>query len=284
MSDNQEQSGPNELELLKQRAKLMGITHSGNIGVETLRQKINERMAEMAGEEPQSETQASEPENTEDSQDAQEDNSESSEESQTGNFDADIEEEAETPQAPEPEVNGFTAAKQIADAKVTAPLIQPIAPLKPRPVAAPSVSQKIGQPVQVKEGKTLTLRQYMYNNQMKLVRLQITNLDPKKADLQGEVITVANKYLGTVKYFVPYGEDTDDGWHIPYIIYKELERRRFLSIRTTKDKHTKQLKVTKSWAKEFSLNILPPLTSDELARLATAQLAAGSIENPSEVL
>ena len=40
------------------------------------------------------------------------------------------------------------------------------------------------------------------------------DLDPKKKDLPGEVVTFANEYLGTVRVFVPFGEQTEDGWHI----------------------------------------------------------------------
>ena len=46
--DTQEeiQGQPTELEVLKARAKLMGISHSGNIGVEALRLKIEEKLNE----------------------------------------------------------------------------------------------------------------------------------------------------------------------------------------------------------------------------------------------
>ncbi len=275
MSDNQEQSGPTELELLKNRAKLMGITHSGNIGVETLREKINEKLAELDGDSN----------NSNNTQDINNDQSEEANQ-ESENFDEDIEEDASSNALEQEEENGLLAAKQLADAKVKAPTFQPIKPIAPisPKLVEPGVSAKLGQPLEAKAGRKLTLRQFIYNEQMKLVRLQITNLDPKKADLQGELIAIANKYLGTVKMFVPYGEVTDDGWHIPYIIYKELERRKFLSIRTTKDRRTGQLKVTKSWAKEFSLSILPPLTEAELKQLATAQIAAGSIDAASDIL
>jgi hypothetical protein len=194
-------------------------------------------------------------------------------------FDADIEEEQAAPDVPA-EPNGFDAAAQIAATKATAPPASaPLQPLKPIPEL--TAGTKAGQPIAAKAGKKLSLRQYLYNEQMRLIRVRIANLDPKKADLSGEVLSIANKHLGTVKVFVPYGEVTDDGWHIPYIIYKELERRRFLSIRTVKDPRTKQPVVKKGWAKEFSLDVLPPLSAGEIKQLATAQVAAGSIDNNS---
>lgn len=293
MSNQAEGSGPSELELLKGRARLLGIEFSNNIGLDTLRKKVNDKMAELdnedgegtgSGEAPtgQPQEQASDesiPEvvDTAQSEDAGEGGDEA--DLPVEDFDAGIEED-QAEQANQP--NGFDAAAQIAAAKVTAPPsteIKPIPRLGGNAPVDPGVAPKVGQPIAPKAGKKLTLRQHLYNEQMKLVRLRIQNLDPKKADLNGEVIAISNKYLGTVKVFVPYGEVTDDGWHVPYIIYKELERRRFLSIRTVKDPRTKQPVVKKGWAKEFALDILPPLSSTELKQLATAQAAAGSIDS-----
>jgi hypothetical protein len=265
MTEQTEGSGPSELELLKNRARLLGIEFSNNIGLETLRERVSEKIAEVEND------------TGGDNLPALSSGSES---------DADIEEETVTGTADQQEPNGLTAAAQIAAAKATAPPVAFIQPIAPKIVETPdpSISAKTGQATEAKPGKTLSLRQRLYNEQMKLVRVQITNLDPKKADLHGELLAVGNKFIGTIKMFVPYGEVTDDGWHIPYIIYKELERRKFLAIRTTKDRRTGQVKVSKSWAKEFSLTILPPLSETELKRLAIAQAAAGSIDAPSEVL
>jgi hypothetical protein len=133
----------------------------------------------------------------------------------------------------------------------------------------------IGQNTPVKKK---TLRQHLHDEEMKLIRVRIQCLDPKKANLPGELLTVANEYLGNVKKFIPYGEATDGGYHIPNILYKTLEARRFLNIRTLKDKRTGATRVESTWAKEFAIEVLPPLTQEELNRLKTAQLAAGSIE------
>lgn len=140
---------------------------------------------------------------------------------------------------------------------------------KPVQVVNPLTSQK-------PKARTPSLRQHMHDTQMKLVRLRITNLDPKKKDLHGEIVTVANEYLGTVKKFVPYGEVTDDGFHVPYCIYRELDSRKFLNIRTVRNRKEGTTKVESNWAKEFALDILPQLTQEELNRLAAAQAAAGS--------
>lgn len=186
-----------ELALLKDRAKLMGIKFSNNIRIESLREKI---AAKQAGEE----MPADEPTN---------------------------------------KVNPLAA---VGDAQEAPPV------------------------------KKLSLRDYMVKEQMKLVRLRIQNLDPKKKDLPGEVLCVANEYLGTIKKYIPYGEASDDGYHVPFCIYTELESRRFQNVRTYTDKATGQIRIESSWAREFSLEVLPPLTKAELTQLANAQAAAGN--------
>lgn len=186
-----------ELTLLKDRAKLMGIKFSNNIRIESLREKI---AAKIAGEE----IPAEEPMN------------------------------------------------------------------KVNPLAAVGVAEE------APAVKQLTLRETLIRDQMKLVRLRIQNLDPKKKDLPGEVLCVANEYLGTVKKYIPYGEASDDGYHVPYCIYTELESRRFQNVRTYTDRATGQIRIESSWAREFSLEVLPPLTKAELAQLASAQAAAGN--------
>lgn len=124
----------------------------------------------------------------------------------------------------------------------------------------------------------LSLRQKMYNEEMKLVRLRITNLDPKKKDLPGEIFTVANEILGAVKKYIPYGEATDNGYHVPYIIYRQLREREFLNIKTRKDNRGRTI-VETNMSREFALEILPPLTQKELDRLAASQAAAAGMSN-----
>lgn len=147
--------------------------------------------------------------------------------------------------------------------------------------AAAEVNPLGGTPIDEDDSSPMAIRRRMREEQMRLVRVRVTCLDPKKKDLPGEIFTIANEFLGTVSKFVPFGEVTDDGYHIPFCIYTMMNERKFLNIRTRKDKKNGQTIVEQSWAKEFALEILPQLTPEELKRLATAQMAAGSIDNPS---
>ena len=129
-----------------------------------------------------------------------------------------------------------------------------------------------------KKVKAKTLRQTIMEENMRMIRLRITNLDPKKKDLPGEIITVANEYLGTVRKFVPFGEVTEQGYHVPYCIYKLLKSRKFLNIRTVKNP-ADPLKpiIQQNWVNEFALEVLPQLTQEELDKLASTQAASGGV-------
>ena len=198
LSTDEGETAVDELALLKERAKQMGIPFSNNISLETLRKRIADKM---------------------EGKDVPEVN----------------------PLAGDAEIAAITTAPAKLDAKQNA----------------------------------LALRKMMQRDQMKLVRVRITNMDPKKKDLPGEIWTVSNEYLGNVRKMIPYGEQTDEGFHIPYCLFRLLQSKRFLHIRTVKDRVTGVERQEKQWVKEFSLDVLPDLTKEELARLAAAQAAAG---------
>ena len=210
--DEPEMDTVNELDVLKQRARMMGVEFSNNIGVETLRERIR----------------------------------------------AKAEEQSNATAAPAPALFD--------------PALIPAATQQASFQADTSGGTALG--LEPKPAKPLTLRQYLQREQMKLVRVRITNLDPKKKNLPGEVFTVANEFLGTVRKYIPYGEVSDDGYHVPFCIYRELESRRFLDIRTYKERaNNNKIRVEQRWAKEFAIEVLPHLTPTELKQLAVAQMA-----------
>ena len=172
-----------ELSILKDRARVMGITFSPNIGVDALRKKINDKL--------------------------------------TG---ADAEEAEE--------------------------------------VSAPKTRLQIEQET----------RQTQRREMMKLVRCRIVNQNPHKRDLPGEIVTVANKFVGTVRKFIPFGEASENGYHIPQIIYDDLKDRKYQHVmsRTVNGR----IEVKTRQVPEYALTVLPPLTEEELAKLAAAQNAA----------
>lgn len=179
-TETNESSVAEELRLLKQRADLMNIPYSNNIGVDTLRNKINER----------------------------------------------LESDALKNQA---------------------------------------------------KSSRVALRGQLRKEQLKLVRIRLTVMNPNKAAWRGEFFTVANSVIGTVKKFVPFNPKFyTNGYHVPYCIYKMLKDRKFLSITTEEEKG--KTRVTTQFVPEFSIEVLPQLTKEELKELATAQAAGNRID------
>jgi hypothetical protein len=235
---DEENNKPDELAMLKKRATIMGIKFSNNIGLDALRAKVN---AKIEGEGEEGEDTEAEDETV------------------------DEEELSEEESAEVRKLRDDLAAAKKAAAESEAALLK-AAGEKANPLAG----DKKGKPLSAK----MALRQKVIAEAMQLVRCRITNLDPKKKDLHGEILCVGNRYIGTVKKFIPYGDLTEDGFHLPKVLYDELNERKFLHIQTKRNKTNGQIDVRTSYAKEFSLEVLPQLTQEEINKLAAAQSAA----------
>lgn len=159
-------------------------------------------------------------------------------------------------------------------AKILAKMNDETAVEKVEPI--PSAETVVVPPKAAPKNNVIALRQYMKREQTKLIRVRITNLDPKDKDLPGNIFTVANEYLGTVSKYVPFGEATENGYHIPFCLYTMLKDMQFTQVRVVK-KNGKEHVETKD-VRKFAMEVLPPLTQAEINRLKTAQLAAGSID------
>jgi hypothetical protein len=131
--------------------------------------------------------------------------------------------------------------------------------------------------VLTKSEQVMVERMKQRKEQLRLVRVRITNLNPAKKDLRGEIFTVANAYVGTQRKYIPYGEESDVGYHMPFIIYNELKDRKFVSIKTRKGPNGQQI-VDQRIVSEFAVELLEPLTEAELAKLASAQAAAAGTD------
>jgi len=179
-----------ELESLKRKADTLGITYSPNIGIDTLRARINEKMAGT--------------------------------------------ESAEEPAAGE-------------SANVEAPVLT----------------------------KAQRHRQ-MRKDATRLVRVRITCMNPAKQDVPGEIIAISNSAIGVVKHFVPFGEVTDEGWHLPAIIVDELKRRKCTVMRKKRTEGGGKSFDTHEpvQIREFAIDELEPLSEQELKELAQRQAMA----------
>ena len=137
------------------------------------------------------------------------------------------------------------------------------------------ISAVIEAPVEEKtETQKVDARQALWNDAMRLVRLEIHNVNPAKSSLKGEFFTVANKIIGKVTKFVPYG-DAGKSYHVPNCIYQLLEEKKYLAFRD--DSSAPNGKKTEL-IPEFNNKVLPPLTQEELEELKKAQLAGNHID------
>ena len=118
-------------------------------------------------------------------------------------------------------------------------------------------------------------RKRLKTEALKLVRIRLTCLNPAKKEWEGEIITVGNSLIGSVKKFVPF--NADDGWHVPYVIYQQLKERQCQIFQTATDARGNKVRRGKL-IKEFAIEVLPPLTKEELDELARRQAMAKAID------
>jgi hypothetical protein len=105
-------------------------------------------------------------------------------------------------------------------------------------------------------------------NAGKLIRVRVTCMDPAKKDWDGEIVSVGSAKIGTFKKFVKF--NTEDGWHIPYIIYEVLKERKCSVFYTFLDQNGAKIRKSKL-VNAFNIEVMPALTKEELKALAVKQ-------------
>lgn len=109
-----------------------------------------------------------------------------------------------------------------------------------------------------------------------LVRVRVSCMNPNKKDYEGEFFSVGNGVVGTFTKYVPF--NNEEGWHIPTIIYKDLKQRQCQIFINAKDNRGNAIRKAKL-IKEFNVELLEPLTEEEMKELAHRQATAHSIDN-----
>jgi len=113
-------------------------------------------------------------------------------------------------------------------------------------------------------------------NALKLIRVIVRSNNPLKRDHSGEIFTVGNKNLNggkAIKKYIPY--NNEEGWHIPNILYEHLlaaECQIFKKVNRNGQEIMEPQNI-----KAFNVEVLPPLTQDEINKLAVKQKATNSI-------
>jgi hypothetical protein len=145
------------------------------------------------------------------------------------------------------------------------------AALAGKPIPSDAAPKSAVQTVQSEEERMFALR----NEQLALVRIRLACMNPSKAEWDGEIFTVGNSLVGAVTKYVPF--NADDGWHVPQILLDTLQDRQCQIFVSSKSKNGTTIRTGKL-IKEFSIQILPPLTSTELHDLAQRQAMANTGE------
>lgn len=142
------------------------------------------------------------------------------------------------------------------------------------PVLPPDTLEKLKlSPTQFKKKQAAEEKQ----NAGKLVRCRITCMNPTKKNWTGEIISVGSAKVGTYKKFIPY--NTDDPYHVPYIIYQYLKERQ-CRVGTTQRLPNGQEVNRYKLINEFAIELLEPLTQSEMKELAQRQaMASGTSLN-----
>lgn len=129
--------------------------------------------------------------------------------------------------------------------------------------------QAVTAPTEDLEAKKRAIR----DNARKLIRVNITCMNPAKKDWESEIIAAGNSAIGTFKRCVPF--NTVDGTHVEQIILDAMRDRMCQvfyteTIKGNKVRRGKQIR-------EFAIEVLPQLTKEELQELARRQaMRAGS--------
>ena len=138
-------------------------------------------------------------------------------------------------------------------------------------------TKEVAEPVEQEEAveTEAALRNRQRSEALELVRVRVACMNPSKKEWDGELFTVGNNLVGTQRKFVPF--NNEEGWHVPRIIYNMMVDREcqiFVSVRDTRGNSVRKPKMIK----EFAVEVLPPLTGEELEELARRQAMAKSID------
>ena len=138
--------------------------------------------------------------------------------------------------------------------------------------ATPPDEAKAPEPVEETVGQK---RNRMKRDALALVRVRITCMNPAKSEWEGEIFTAGNSLIGSVKKYVPF--NADEGWHVPNILLQQLRERQCQIFQTVTDPRGNKVRKGKL-IKEFAIEVLSSLTSEELAELARRQAMSKAID------
>jgi len=114
------------------------------------------------------------------------------------------------------------------------------------------------------------------NASMKLIRVIVRPNDPLKLDSSGDVFTVGSNLINrgrAVKKYVPY--NNEEGWHVPSILLENIKAAECQIFKKVKRGNEHVMEAQR--IKAYNVEVLPPLTQEELTKLGQRQKATGTI-------
>ncbi|SBT96853.2 hypothetical protein P3P1_78 [Pseudomonas aeruginosa] len=108
----------------------------------------------------------------------------------------------------------------------------------------------------------------------RLIRCRITCHNPNKNDWDAEYFSIGNDEIGTIRRLVPFEVD----WHVPEALLNFIKSKQYQHFYTvTEQTPMGPQKVRRSKSvREFSVELLPQLSEDELESLRKQQAVNGS--------
>lgn len=161
--------------------------------------------------------------------------------------------------------------------KIAAAMADPVpgdsGPTLPAADGADAAAEAAPQPVEEESEGAKRARLRRQANE--LIRIRVTCMNPNKKEWEGEIFTAGNGAIGSFTKFVPF--NVEDGWHVPRVIYNQIVQRQCQIFTTTRDGRGNSVRTGKL-IKEFAIEVLPNLTTEELHELAARQAATKAID------
>lgn len=142
-------------------------------------------------------------------------------------------------------------------------------------LAPPEETKPAADPASAEEESVAARHNRLKREATALVRIRVACMNPAKKEWEGEIFSVGNSVVGSLTKYVPF--NAEDGWHVPQMILQMIQDRQCQIFYTVADARGNKVRKGKL-IKEFSVEILDPLTPEELHDLAQRQAMANSID------
>lgn len=107
---------------------------------------------------------------------------------------------------------------------------------------------------------------------LRLIRVIVTPNDVNKREFQSELFQTGNSVLGTISRAVPFGVE----WHVEHILLQSIQERQMHIMIKRKNQKNEEYYESKL-VPAYTVQVLPPLTQEELNELARTQMARNSV-------